>query len=928
MILTVYSSHAQVGKILGGLAKDGAVRLAKKKGKDLAFNELDKTKAKYDTTSFGYSVSFSDKAGQFENKDNLKDVITVGGLLFDERRDQTITEQVRKYLDVGEMAYASNGFRLAETSFIGAKLVLEEENETNTLMYSRTLADLGMLYNSMGRYGLSEEFTRRALEHRKEMRGMESIDYAASLNNLGVLEKNRGNYNEAEKELTEAIALNEEVSGPESLPYAISLNNRGVLYQILGRYENAEADLRMALTVAANTLKPNSGQYTRLQSNLAFLYLQKGQLTEAEAIFKQAISAISRDPLKSKSSNPDYAHMIENLAGVYVKMGNYQEAENLIKEAMVIYTKKFGTNFSGYGLAAARLGALYRITNDFDQAESMLLEGYRVAQTAYGLNHPVTADMELELALLKWQQGDLAGAREFFNKTLASSVEFIGNYFAPMSESEKSAYWKTLQPRFEQYFAFVAMAGDDPQDLYKALQYRLLTKAMLLSSTNRIKKEILSSGDEALVADYETWLDQKEQLAHYYSMSSEDIHDQGINIDSIESASNSLEKSLSERSGIFNSAYHQTVPLVEDIQGALSSSEAALEIIRVGHDAEARNVRYLGLIVTPNRISKVVLNEGEDLESKYYKAYRNMIRLKREDNYSYQAFWSPFSQELKDYSTVYLSLDGVYNQINPATLLGSDGKYLLEEKQLYLLSSLRELVDKPSPQKGKRTLVLGDPVYGSDKISPLPGTLEESTQIAGLLSRGGYQTELVNGAEATEQVIKSSANERLMHIATHGFFIEDPQNSTSQVFSVPLHNVNENVLLRSGLMLAGAGSETEVAGLTNEDDGILTAYEVLNLDLMETELVVLSACETGLGDVMAGEGVYGLQRAFLVAGTEAIIMSLWKVDDTATQELMVNFYDEWLKTGDKHQAFKNAQYKIKEKYNSPYYWGAFLLVGS
>ena len=183
--------------------------------------------------------------------------------------------------------------------------------------------------------------------------------------------------------------------------------------------------------------------------------------------------------------------------------------------------------------------------------------------------------------------------------------------------------------------------------------------------------------------------------------------------------------------------------------------------------------------------------------------------------------------------------------------------------------------------------------------------------------------------DATEAKLKSDKAPSLMHIATHGYFLQDEDRRQS-AFGVSVESATENPLLRSGLMLANAGatvSGQRMPNLESNDNGVLTAYEAMNLSLEGTELVVMSACETGLGDIRSGEGVYGLQRAFQVAGADAMIMSMWKVDDAATQMLMTSFYSNWIKLGNKQKAFREAQLQLMTKYKDPYYWGSFVMMG-
>jgi CHAT domain-containing protein len=279
-----------------------------------------------------------------------------------------------------------------------------------------------------------------------------------------------------------------------------------------------------------------------------------------------------------------------------------------------------------------------------------------------------------------------------------------------------------------------------------------------------------------------------------------------------------------------------------------------------------------------------------------------------------------------------LSPDGAYHQINPTTLYNPNTKtYLLEEISIQLVPSTSWIVAQKKSNALTNVAIFAHPDYGSasttksnltrsldlENINDLPGTEKELDDIVLLLKQNKINYTDFEGSSATEDKIKTVSLPQVLHIATHGYFLPT-LNEQDKV---------QNPLLRSGLLMAGCQKKPH---LQNPDvnDGVLTAFEVSTLPLYNTSLVVLSACETGLGDVKNGEGVYGLQRAFLMGGAQRVMMSLWKVDDEATREFMVLFYQNWITTKDISNAFQVAQKKLMQKFPHPYYWGAFVISGN
>jgi CHAT domain-containing protein/Tfp pilus assembly protein PilF len=745
-----------------------------------------------------------------------------------------------------------------------------------------------------------------------------------------VLLQETGRYNEAEKYFEDAIATVKLAVGEQSQEYAIVLNNQAIFFSKIGRYDQAIEKLKSAIAILDQQNKKDLRNTVGFQSNLALLYQKTGKFNEAEEIYLRLEKA-----LKIQSNSPFYAGVLDNLALLYVQMNKLDKVEGYFKQSADVYKTRFGNQNPNYAKVLNDLGNFYRMQSRFDEAEKSLTESMTIRTNVLDANHPDFVKSEEDLGILYWKKGEHEKANANLTSAMNKSLDFVNRFFPPMSEAEKTKYWDILQPRFQRFFNYCLDAqASNPgivQDMYN---YQIATKALLLSSTNKIKMAIFGSGNAALIQDYMSWLDKKETLARYYSLSKSDLQDQKIDLAALETEANTMERSLSERSADFSQGYSAEKITFDQIAKLLTDNEAVVELIRIrAFDKDFTNdSKYAALVLTKNSAQPklIVLDNGNQLEARYAKFYRNAIQQKLADQYSYDQFWARIEPALAGKKMIYISPDGVYNQINLNTLKKPGGDFVINRYDLAILGNSKDLLGlknaKASSSK-KDAFLIGFPNYGGDNIVALPGTKVEIEGISRILKTSGYQISLSEQNEATESKIKTLKGQGLVHIATHGYFLAD---ADAGAVGVDQENAKNNPLLRSGLLLAGAAktmSGEVMPNLESNDNGVLTAYEAMNLNLNGTDLIVLSACETGLGDVRAGEGVYGLQRSFLVAGARAMVMSLWKVDDAATQALMTNFYTNLAKGGSKLKAFKQAQLQLMLKYKDPYYWGAFVMIG-
>ena len=929
-LLFCLQSQAQILKNLKNRVVNEGKGKVKSEVRNTVRDQVQNYRSQFDSTDFDYALLLSDNSGLF----NIKKKGEFGNRFINLRNisksirdlDLSDEENAKVNLEMGQAAFASEKFFFAEQKFKTARYYFEKAYMTNDFGYLKTIANQGLLYTTMGRFSLAEQYTSNALQLRIDKLGETNMAVAASYNNYGVLHYNLGQYNEAEKDFEAALGVIRANKMEAAMPQAIVLNNQAMLFQSVGRFDQAENVLKQSIQVAAKLENKTSRNHLLFISNLALLYQQMGKYAEAEQIYMGLESRFDK-------SKPEYANFLNNVATLCLLMKRPEKVEDLLKRSANIFKATLTEQSPAYAKVISDLGNFYRYEGRYPEARPMLEQALAIRHNTLNAQHPLYVQSQEDLAILHWKLKNYDLAYGLYHEVMEKSLDFINRFFPPMSEAEKAKYLDVLGPRFERFYNFALEVSATRKDIFnEMLEYRLATKGLLLSSVRKITGSILNSGNEELVNEYRAWIDRKEELTRLYVYSREELLEQSINVDSLERVVNAMEKQLSEKSTDFARLFFSEKAGVTELQSRLGPDEAVVEILRVRKFDQVLNdlSTYVALVVTKDKpqVTPIIIENGRDLETLHFKNYRRSMAGKLIDEVAYQHFWEPIDPALKGKKKLYVSLDGVYNQVSLNTLKKPGADFIISRYDLVLLGNSRDLVTDPvsASTASKRAALIGYPDYGSEQIPELPATKTEVDGIHKLLSSSGYEVDEYIQQTATETNLKSARQISILHIATHGYFLRDVEK-TSWPIGVHADNAKDNVLLRSGLMLTGASASAgESASLDSGSNGIITSYEAMNLDLQGTRLVVLSACETGLGEIRAGEGVYGLQRAFLAAGAEAVVMSLWKVNDAATQELMNAFYDLWIKSGDRQQAFRDAQLQLMKKYRQPYFWGAFVMM--
>ncbi|WP_422360755.1 tetratricopeptide repeat protein [Reichenbachiella sp.] len=823
--------------------------------------------------------------------------------------------------------------------------------------YLSSLENLGVLYLTLGKYSKSKEILESVNTTKSTSSDFDESSKAYTLNNLGVINRAMGDFGIAEEYFLKSLAFYENSLGKNHIYYANTSNELGLLYMKMGNTKAARTSLQTASTIFEEAYGRNHIDYVSALENLASLNYMEG---DVETSKQQLEETLAIDKVILGIEHPLYSKTLHNLASILEELGNYERAAELYKESLTIAEKNFGKNHPSYANTLYNLAVLKQEQEQYVEAQGLFQEVVDLRSSLLNANHPDIAYSYYGLAAIKQKTEDYDGAQSDYRMAIQAYLESINNYFPSLSEEEKSAFYAKIKPVFEAYQDFAVefvyhQRGDQAvmnQMLADLYDLQLQTKALLLNASNKIRNTILNSGDAALITKFNEWQASKEELVKSLNLSNDELEKNSIDIGSLQANTNSLEKEISKMSTAFAGEYDQKKIQWTDVQANIGEKEKAIEILRIKKNTKNDSIYYAALILSgiPGSFPQlVVVEDGVNMEAKFFKQYKNMIVYKLENPRSFGQFWKLIDEQLSGTKRIYLSSDGVYNKININTLYDPNKKeYVFDKYAIDLLSNTKELTETNSSSQApqaSRASIFGFPDYelGASEvvastastergfesgISALPGTLEEINNIVKTLDQNFWKYEKFEAAEANEVNVKKVNNPKLLHIATHGFFMSDMRIKADANEGIQTQEARYNPLLRSGLLLAGASKTFQGLPLPYDEDGILTAYEAMNLNLDETELVVMSACETGLGEVKNGEGVYGLQRAFIVAGADNLIMSLWKVNDETTQKLMSRFYSNWLGGDSKKDAFRHAIKSLKKEYKQPYYWGAFVILGN
>jgi CHAT domain-containing protein len=838
-----------------------------------------------------------------------------------------------------------------------------------------TMTVLGDIYGSLGRLGDAEVIFEEALAGFTSVVGGGHPSTIVALSNLGQIYEKEGLYDLAEPALAGALEQAKSVFGDEDGNTQRIRNNLALFHESQGSFREAEPLYLQSLAALERIAGPTHSDTIAVRNNLGFLYMMMEDFAAAAPIFQtvneQWQLMLGRDHQNTlKAAN--------NLGRVHLKTGDLGAAEQLFTETLATRASVLGAEHLDTLRSMIDLGSLYTAQERTVEAIAMLEKALALAEATLGAHHPYAFDALNALAEAQEKAELLTVALDTRERGFRRRSEFLDRMLWVTGENAREGYLRLHRPEFDRFLALVARVGGDSAGRL-ALDASLQRKGLLLKITSEIQQIAQLSKDASLTALAGELEAARKQLAAN-TLSGPTPETAGRHTEvlyQLETRVNELQAELGRASVRYRSSIAHVS--AGEVPAQLQSGTALVDFLMYRADGEDRvlasvvardgeTVKY-DLVRYPSRteIEDVVLE------------YRSIIQDDSADEdellelgqLAHELIWQPIVAVTGAMDYLYLVPDGILNILPFNALINAEEIYVIQSHDLHILTSARDLLPNEFELAEGQYVIVAGPDYDSDKVTsleelaaaqgrrstvmqlgirggaaglrglnfePLPGAEKEGQLIVDRVVEGEKASQVFFRGDAQEQVLAGlSRPPEILHIATHGFFLEADDNLRKRLLKLQrgtdLHvpPPGDNPLLRAGLAFAGINTNAQfLCDIDTVNDGMLTALEVLGLNLTGTRLVVLSACETGLGEIHEGEGVYGLRRSFQEAGVAEVVSSLWEVSDAGTQALMTSFYNRMLSGEQARDALRATQLEMIDspEWGYPYVWSAFMIVGS
>jgi CHAT domain-containing protein/tetratricopeptide (TPR) repeat protein len=828
--------------------------------------------------------------------------------------------------------FTRGAYAQAESLFERALSIRERAPERDSVEIANLLLNFAAVPNARGAYAKATELLTRATDILEATLGPEHPKLAPALYNHAVIRAEQGEYAKAEPLYERALHILEVKSGRDHPDVIRPLNSLAMLYRAQGAYDKAKSLHLRALHICEAALGPERVQTAECLSSLAMVYLAQHEYAEADSLFKRALG-IREQTLPP--GHPDIAATLSNLGVVCILKGAYVEAEPLCERAARELESTYGPDNPDVADALENLAGVYQAQRVYGEAKALYERVLTTREQVLGPTHPDVADALENLGALSWVTNELSSAIEYYKRGSTVREHYLGATLATLPESRMRMLLNIGRAQTETLVSFHAHATFEHADaLELALTAVLRRKGRVLEEAASARAALQRHLSPDLQRDLQRVAGISTELATRRLAGDQHAEE----LQELELEVNRIESRLSRQSAELR-AYVQPLTL-HGIQTHVPENAALIEFVRYRR-AEPHNAdqpwqehHYLAYIIQPEAPPRCIpLGEAALIETAIMSALevlthpdvnpRQQLRLLDE------LIFEPIRKAAAK-TQFLISPDGHLHLVPFAALIDRDGRYLIEYTSITYLASGRDLVPAQRDHPRSKPLVVAAPDY-QGRYKPLRGAEEEGRTLKKLF----VNIDLAVGPAATKDVLSRARAPVFVHVATHGYFRASATTGRGQARglerdlggglprsrALPLPDIDADVdsaLDMAGLILAGA----------TEAEATLTAREVAQIDLRGTRLVVLSACDTGVGQIGSSEGVYGLRRALAIAGAETQLVSLWKVDDDATSGLIAHYYDA-LRKERRAEALQLAQQALlrSQQYAHPSYWAAFVPVG-